>query len=159
MNTIESAISLRNEKRIDEAIEVLRHLLDLSPDDAKCNYQMAWCHDLLGKEKEAVPYYLKSIKNGLDATDLKGAYLGLGSTYRAIGDYQKSRDVFLEGISKFPENKEFLVFLSMTLYNLDYHKEAMKLLLNLVCDTTNYQCILAYERAIRFYSDKLDEIW
>lgn len=159
MENLELAISLKCEKRIPEAIEVLKSLLTISPENAEYNYQMAWCHDLLGKEVEAIPYYLKAIKTGLGSTELQGAFLGLGSTYRAIGEYQKSKETFLEGITRFPENTELRVFLTMTLYNLNSHKEAMQILLNLLCDTTSDKSILSYERAIRFYSDKLDEKW
>lgn len=159
MENMELAVSLRVEKRIPEAIEVLTNLLAVCPDNAEYNYQMAWCHDLLGKEVEAVPYYVKAIKEGLSSTELQGAYLGLGSTYRTIGEYQKSKDTLLEGIAHFPERKEFRVFLAMTLYNLKSHQEAMEILLNLLCDTTGDKSILSYERAIRFYADKLDEKW
>ena len=43
-------------------------LLDLVaayPDDAEINYQAAWVHDSLGREREAVPFYRRAIEQGL----------------------------------------------------------------------------------------------
>ena len=47
----------------------------------------------------------------------------------------------------------------MTLYNLNEHSQAMELLIKCLVDTTSDEEIMNYERAIRFYSDKLNEVW
>lgn len=47
----------------------------------------------------------------------------------------------------------------MTLYNLKEHSKAMELLLKCLIDTTSDDEIISYKKAIKFYSDKLDEIW
>lgn len=47
----------------------------------------------------------------------------------------------------------------MTLYNLEQHQESMELLLKCIIETTKDKQILAYSKAIEFYSDKLDEKW
>lgn len=91
--------------------------------------------------------------------ELEGALLGLGSTYRTLGEYEKSRNTFLQGIASFPENKAFQIFYAMTLYNLKEHNQAMKLLLTCLVDTTADEQLLNYQKAIRFYADKLDVIW
>jgi hypothetical protein len=42
---------------------------------------------------------------------------------------------------------------------LKNHDKAMELLLNCLVETTSDKDILNYERAIRFYADKLDQVW
>lgn len=163
MNTPEeklsSAIHLRETQKHEEARELLLELHSEFPEDAQVNFQCAWIHDLLGLEREAIPFYERAVQAGLSGKDLQGALLGMGSTYRCIGEYQKAKETFQRAIELFPENKEYKVFLAMTLHNLKDHTKAMELLLTSLLDTTKDEGILSYERAIRFYADKLDETW
>lgn len=114
---------------------------------------------MLGKEAEAVPFYEKGIKLGLDEEELEGALVGLGSTYRTLGEYEKSKSTFVKGIELFPNNKALQVFYAMTLYNLNEHSKAIELLLKCLTETTRDEEIISYKKAIEFYSDKLDEVW
>lgn len=134
-------------------------LAEKFPDNASLNYQWAWSFDLLGKEAEAVPFYEKGIKLGLDEEELEGALVGLGSTYRTLGEYEKSKSTFVKGIELFPNNKALQVFYAMTLYNLNEHSKAIELLLKCLTETTRDEEIISYKKAIEFYSDKLDEVW
>ncbi|MBD3109290.1 tetratricopeptide repeat protein [Bacillus sp. AGMB 02131] len=153
------AIELRKEDKKKESNQILLNLVEEYPDDAFVNYQCAWSFDVLGEESKAVPYYEEAIKQGLSGKDLEGAILGLGSTYRTLGEYEKSKSIFLKGIEFFPNNKAIQAFYSMTLYNLNENNKAMEILLKLLIDTTTDSEILSYKKAIFFYSDKLDEIW
>jgi hypothetical protein len=47
----------------------------------------------------------------------------------------------------------------MTYYNIRRYAKAMELLLNSLADTSKDEGIQRYQRAIRFYSDKLDQAW
>ena len=89
-NELERAVYLRENGRTGEARELLLTLVAERPDDPQVNYQCAWVHDLLGREHEAVPFYERAIEEGLTGGDLEGAMLGLGSTYRALGVYQRA---------------------------------------------------------------------
>jgi len=153
------ALKLRETEKHAEARQLLLELHNEFPNDPQVNYQCAWIHDLLGLEREAIPFYEKAIQEGLSGDDLKSALLGLGSTYRCIGEYRKSIDTFQQGLTLFPNSLEFKVFLAMAYYNIDEHSKAMELLLNSLADTSKDEGILRYQRAIRFYSDKLDQIW
>jgi hypothetical protein len=42
--------------------------------------------------------------------DLEGAILGLGSMYRTLGEYEKSKDTLDKGIERFPNNRALQVF-------------------------------------------------
>jgi tetratricopeptide (TPR) repeat protein len=154
-----SAMRLRESGRQEEARQLLLELHTEFPEDPQVNYQCAWIHDLLGREREAIPFYEKAVQTGLSGADLKGALLGLGSTYRCIGDYQKSIETFQQALVLFPDCHEFKVFLGMVYYNIEEYAKAMELLLNSLADTSSDEGIQRYRRAIRFYSDKLDQIW
>ena len=156
---VDRAIELRMEDKYKELNELLLSLVTACPEDAFINYQCAWSFDVLGEETQAVPFYEKAIHLGLSGKELEEALLGLGSSYRALGNYEKSKDVFLKGIALFPNNRALQIFYSMTLYNLKEHHQAMELLLNCLADTTTDLEILSYQKAIHFYSDKLDDTW
>lgn len=130
-----------------------------NPDDPELNYQCAVAHDRLGLEREAVAFYLKAIAGDLPADRLRSALLGLGSTYRAIGDYESSVEIFDRGIATFPDAAEFVVFKSMALHNLGETTQAMSMLLKTVATTSNDEGVNRYRRAILFYADHLDQTW
>lgn len=154
---VEEAIKLRSLGKLIESNELLKSLVREYPDDAIVNYQCAWSYDVLELEKEAIPYYEKSIALGLPDEDLKEAYLGLGSTYRVIGNYEKSKCIFEEAISKFDDNS-LKVFYAMTLYNLKTHSQSMDILLKLLATTSEDQSIKRYSKAINYYSSNLDHV-
>lgn len=47
----------------------------------------------------------------------------------------------------------------MTLYNLQEHQAAMKLLLTCLMETTKDSEMLSYQKAIDFYAPRLEQIW
>lgn len=159
MNDLDQAILLRQEGQMQEAIELLQELALQEPENAQIWYQLAWAHDSLGLERDAVPHYEKALSLALPSEDRAGAILGLGSTYRTLGQYGQAKVWFEKGLSEFPENREFEVFLAMVLYNLGEHAEAMKRLLIQLADTSRDKGITDYSRAIRFYADQLDRVW
>lgn len=155
---VKEALELRKDNKNKESNQLLLKIVEEYPDNAFVNYQCAWSFDVLGEESKAVPFYEKAIEQGLSEKDLEGAILGLGSTYRTLGEYEKSKSTFLKGIELFPNNRAIQVFYSMTLYNLNEHRKAIEILLNCLINTTTDSEILSYKKAIDFYSDKLDEI-
>ncbi|QUG41804.1 tetratricopeptide repeat protein [Psychrobacillus sp. INOP01] len=156
---IEQAIILRNNGMKKQSNELLLQLVEKYPNNANILYQCGWSFDVLGEETKAVPYYKKAIELGLPKDEMEGALIGLGSTYRALGDYKKSKQVFMQGMELFPNNKAIQVFYAITLYNLSEHSKATELLLDVILETTDDKQILAYEKALRFYSNHLDEVW
>ena len=154
-----SAIQLREAQKHEEARELLLELRAEFPNDPQVNYQCAWIHDLLGLEHEAIPFYEKAVQEGLSGDELKGALLGMGSTYRCIGEYQKAKEIFQRALELFPERNEYKVFLAMAYYNLGEYAKGMELLLNSLAETSKDEGVIRYQRAIRFYADKLDETW
>ena len=153
-----NAIRLRNNGKIEQSLILMAELLRFDPNNPTINYQMAWTCDLIGKESEAVPYYENAIINGLSGEDRKGAMLGLGSTYRCLGEYEKSLRILEKSIGEFPQDGSLKVFRTLTLHDLGQSKDALRDLLVLLLDTTNDESIKVYDRTLRFYADKLSEI-
>ncbi|WP_407936254.1 tetratricopeptide repeat protein [Litchfieldia alkalitelluris] len=156
---LDKAIDLRKSGNHEESNELLIKMVKKYPKNASINYQCAWSFDLIGEESKAVQFYENAIKLGLPSNELEGALLGLGSTYRTLGEYEKSKSTFKKGIELFPNNRAIQTFFAMTLYNLNEHSKAMELLLNCLVDTTTDENILSYKKAIDFYSNKLDQTW
>lgn len=159
ISTLKDADKLRAKDRHEEACQLLVQLAAEFPTNPVVQYKTACVYDFLGREREAIPYYHAAIENDLPETDLRGAYLGLGSTYRTLGQYAESKKILLEGLSRFPNANEMKVFLAMTLYNLGENHEAVSSLLKLVTETSSDEKIRDYERAILFYADDLNKKW
>ncbi len=159
ISTLIDADKLRAKDRHEEARQLLVQLAVEFPTNPVVQYKTACIYDFLGLEREAIPYYHAAIENDLPRADLRGAYLGLGSTYRILGQYAESKQILLEGLKIFPEAQEMKTFLAMTLYNLGEHHEAVSSLLKVIMDSTTDMNIKGYERAIRFYADDLHKKW
>ncbi len=135
-----------------EILPRLRSLDERHPNIAEISYQLAWSCDVLGRAADALPHYEKAIALGLPPNELSGALLGLGTTLRSLGQLDRSVEVLRSGKAQFPENREFDVFLALTLHAQGQHAEALKLLLDTLCDTTDDPGLTAYQRAIRFHA-------
>ncbi len=159
IDSLNAAIRLREEGHLEEARQILLALRQSHPDDPQVNYHCAWIHDKMGLEKEAAPFYEKAIAQGLNGDDLKRAMLGLGSTYRCLGQYQQSADLLRQAARLFPGCREFEAFLAMALYNLGEYKEAVELLLKILAETSRDAGITRYKSALLFYAGHLDKTW
>ena len=151
------AIALTSSKSYAESEVLLKELIEEYPNEGQLYYHYAWLCDNMERETEARPKYEKALELGLEDEDLIGCYLGLGSTYRCIGEYEKSIYLFDKAIQEFPLNNEYKVFKAMALYNVNKHKEAMNLLLHVVATTSSDKGVQEYRKAIEYYADKLDK--
>lgn len=158
-NNLKSIQQLRANNQHELARQQLLALVEQHPTNPILQYETASVHDFLGYEREAIPFYLAAIQNGLSGEDLKDAYLGLGSTYRTLGMYQQSKQTFTEALKQFPQATELKVFLAMTRYNLAEHHAATSTLLQIIADTTADAHTKAYARAIHLYAQDLDRTW
>lgn len=160
------AIQLREKGRarqdqtiLEEARALLLDLAAACPDEAEITFQLAVAHDNLGRSREAVPFYLQALAQNLEGPDLERALMGLGSTYRGLGEYQKAEEILRRGMREFPQNRAIQVFLAMTLYNLQQYKEAMELILTNLMETTSDEKLQYFKRGISYYALHLDETW
>lgn len=149
----------RHEGRVEHLLGQLKALDARYPNTPEINYQLAWTCEEHDRLEEALPCYEKAVALGLPENELSGALLGLGSTLRRLGRYERAAEVFRSGQLQFPGNREFEVFLAMTLHNLGRHTEAMQGLLAVIAETADDPGITASARAIRFHAEHLDEVW
>lgn len=159
MKELELAIDLKKHGDLKQASDILNNLVKKYPNNSIINYHCACTFDSMGLENQAVPYYEKAIEIGLPDEELQGAFLGLGSTYRTLGEYEKSKKVFEYGLIRFQDNYAIKTFYAMTLYNLGEHLKAMEILLTSLAETTSDETVKRYKRAISFYADKLEQVW
>lgn len=152
---LDAIVGARAHGQFAEILPRLQELDARYPNIAEIAYQLAWTHDTLGHSAEAVPWYEKAIALGLSPNELSGALLGLGSALRILGRLEQSATVLRSGRSQFPENREFEVFLALTLHAQGRSAEALRLVLETLCDTTEDPGLTAYQRAIRHEASKL----
>jgi tetratricopeptide (TPR) repeat protein len=143
---------------LEEARTLLLELVVAYPDDAEINFQAAVVHDNLGLERQSIPFYLRALGQGLSGPNLERCLLGLGSTYRVLGEYQKAEETLRLGVRQVPDNRALQVFLAITLYNTQQHKEAMELVLVNLLETTSDEKLQYFKRGLSYYTLHLDEI-
>ena len=148
-------VGARAHGQAEEIFPRLQQLDAKHPNVAEINHQLAWTCDVLGRAKEALPYYEKSIALGLPPNELSGALIGLGNTLRALGQLERSAEVLRSGQVQFPDNPEFAAFLALTLHAQGRPAEALRLALEILCATTEDPGLTAYQRAIRHEAAKL----
>jgi tetratricopeptide (TPR) repeat protein len=142
---------------LEEARTILVELHAANPDDAEITYQTGVVHDNLGLGPEAIPFYTQALAQGLSGPDLERCLLGLGSTYRAMGKYRQAETTLRRGVREFPDNRALQIFLAMTLYNTQQHKEAMELALTNLLETTSDEKLQYFKRGLSYYALHLDE--
>ena len=152
---LDAIVGARAHGQFEEILPRLKALDERHPNVAEIAYQLAWTCDVLGRAPDALPYYEKAVALGLPPNELSGALLGLGSTLRNLGQLERSAEVLRSGQAQFPDNVEFGVFLALTLHAQGSHAEAMRLVLDTLCDTSDDPGITAYQRAIRHAASKL----
>jgi tetratricopeptide (TPR) repeat protein len=159
VSSAEHIRDLRKQGDHEAARRLAAELAAHDPNDAELQYEAACVHDHLGEEAAAVRFYRAAMAAGLAGEQLRGAYLGLGSTCRALGRYEEALATFEDGMRKFADAPELTVFRAMALYNAGRSKEAVASLLNMLAHTSDDQAIQRYRRAILLYSQDLDRRW
>lgn len=157
--SLKHARELRLKGAHAEARDLLVQLVARNPDDAELQYETACVHDFLGEEASAVAYYVAALHGKLSDDHLRGAYLGLGSTYRSLGRYPEAEAILRQGLDRFPEANEIKVFLAMVLHNLGQSKAAVECLLTVIAETSSDKEVREYRRAIALYAQDVDRIW
>ena len=153
---IQRAIGLRDESQHTEALAILLDLYNQQPDNAKVNYELGCTYDNQGVEDEAIAFYEHAIQCGIDGEDLRGALVGLGSSYRCVERFGDATRILQKGAAAFPDAREFDVFLALARYNMGEHAEAMRLLLAHIAEHSADVETQKYRRSISWYAEHLD---
>lgn len=156
---IAEATRLRENGQLEQAKQLLLQLLRKDEKNPRLHAHCAWCYDALGEERQAVPHYERAIRLGLTGEELAETYLGLGSTYRALGRYEEAETLLSEAIEKFPTVDALHAFRAMARYNLGRHEAAMGELLALLAKPNPDGSLARYRRALSFYAYHLNDIY
>lgn len=154
----DKARRLRREGRHEDAKKTLVELAALHPNDSELQYETACVLDFLGEEAAAVRYYEAALSGILSPDSRRGAFAGLGSTFRILGRYTEAETALRRAIEEFPGANEMRVFLAATLHNLGRSSEAVEMLMGLLAATSSDEGIKAYSRAIAMYSQDIDRV-
>jgi len=152
---LDALMGSRHGGRVHELIDALRDLDRRYPNVAEINYQLAWTYEVIEREMDAIPLYEKAIALGLPENELCGALLGLGNTLRVTGEAARAVDVLRSASAQFPDNKEVDAFLALALHATGEHAEALRTLIDVLCDTSEDTGITAYQRALRHQVSRL----
>lgn len=76
-----------------------------------------------------------------------------------IGEFEESVDWLETAVAQFPENKSGHVFLALAYYSNEQKEEAMRILMEVLLETTQNEDILSYADVFEFYKDNLEEVW
>jgi len=159
MSNAERIRALRRAGDHEAARSLATELVASATDDCELQYEAACVHDYLGREAEAIPFYLAAISGRLSSEQLRSAYLGLGSTYRILGQYQSAEHTLREGLARFPDAAELKTFLAMALHNLGRSKQAVELLLTVLADTSADEDVRSFREAILLYAQDIERSW
>ena len=154
---LDAIVGARAHGQFNQLLPRLQDLDARHPNVAEVAYQIAWTCDTLGRHEAAVAAYEKAVALGLPPNELSNALIGLGSTLRALGRLDRSAEVLRSGRLQFPDNREFDAFLALTLHAQGRHDEALRLALDLLCDTTEDPGLTAYGRALRHAAARLPD--
>ncbi len=156
---IARAKELRRNDQLEESQELLLELLEEYDDDPTVLFEVGGSYDVLGEEREAIPYYRKAIDAGLEGDELTECLVCLGSSYRNVGQFEQAIATLEKGAEQFPEDNSMRVFLALAYYSDAREDESVSILLDVLLKTTNDKNILAFADALEYYKDNLDEVW
>lgn len=94
---LENALKLRANGEEEQSRQLFIELVRQDHKNAELNFHCGQTHDGMGLEEEAVDYYERAIQIGLPGGLLKDAYVCLGSSYKVIGEFEKSLEMLLRG--------------------------------------------------------------
>jgi tetratricopeptide (TPR) repeat protein len=146
---LDAIVGARAHGQLNQLLPRLQELDARHPNVAEIAYQIAWSCDTLGRHEQALASYEKAIALGLPPNELSNALIGLGTTLRALGQLDRSAEVLRSGKLQFPDNREFDVFLSLTLHAQGQSAESLRLAIETLIETTEDPGLTAYGRAIR----------
>ncbi|MDQ6832153.1 MAG: tetratricopeptide repeat protein [Chloroflexota bacterium] len=159
-NGIAEAVRLRESGDLEAARRLLLALLERgNHDHPLVNYQLAWTLDRMGVETDAASYYECAIATGLAGDDLRGALLGLGSTYRVIGRDADAVRTLAAGVARFSDDGAMRTFYALALYSAGEYAQATQEFLRVILASSADPQIGQYRNALIEYMEHVDEIW
>ena len=153
------ARELRGADELEESQEVLLALLEEYPEDPQVLFEVGGAFDVMGYESEAIPYYRQAVEAGLEGSELHECLICLGTSHRNVGEFSEAVEVLENAAEQHPESKSGRAFLALAYYSDEQYEDAVRVLIELLLETTDDDDILAYADTLDFYKDNLNEVW
>ncbi len=157
--TLNRAKELRQEDELELSQELLLELLDEFPDDPQVLFEVGGAYDVLDEARVAISYYQRAVDAGLDGDYLQECLTCLGLCQRGVGDFETAIATLQKAVDANPDDNSSRVFLALAYYSDGQDDEAVRLLLDLLINTTEDENIRAYADTLDYYKDNLDEVW
>jgi tetratricopeptide (TPR) repeat protein len=138
----------RDRNNMQPTIDALLPLCASHPENARVLYEVGGAYDTAGQEDIARGFYEKALAAGLEGDLLRRCYVQYGSTLRNVGEYVKSREVFREARTTFPESPALVVFEAITLHAAGQPNESIAELLDLAVNFIRTPDLERYKPAI-----------
>jgi len=150
---LSQAINLRQKGEFSESRKFLFSLSESGEYKGPAYLNIAWSLDNEGAEREALKYYLLSLEEQLSERDKFEAIFGVACTYRCLGDLHKADAVFRQLRREYPEATQVLPFHALCLSSLGKKDDAIRLLFELLLESTSSDAIRAYSKTLSAYVD------
>lgn len=147
--------SKSDDATVASALAMLSDDIRNSNGSAKSIFELAGAYDFLDEEETALKYYEQVHKLGVESLpidDQPRLYVQMGSTLRNCFQFDASRELLIEGVTKFPEDKNILAFLALTNYTLGDERGSSKNFVRQVVEDGATE----YLRALKFYLENID---
>lgn len=156
---LDQAGALRERGEARAAIELLVPYAEANHDDGEVALMIAELCDSSGRTREAVPHYERALASDLPIEDFIEASIGLGSSLRALGEYEQSIAILDAAHAKRPDNRVVETFLAMAQFNAGHQQKAFETLLRILSEASANQDIRAYSGALTFYAEDIAATW
>jgi tetratricopeptide (TPR) repeat protein len=147
--------ALNREGRAEEALAIVKGLVERYPDNPRAHFEYAGALDFQGREAEAVAPYRRAQELGLSGDDLPRLYVQLGSTLRNLGKAWEAVHLLEEGREQFPAYAPIRAFRALALASAGCADEAVVELLDVILANGDRIDLDGYERALREYTEAL----
>jgi tetratricopeptide (TPR) repeat protein len=151
---IKQGQELNQQKNYTGAIEKYKSALQLEPENARANYEMAFALYSSGKGAEGIPYLEKAIKANTNAQLSAGAYSLLGSIYSGANQLQKSIAAYSNGIKADSTNQRLYYNLGIAQYRAKQYGDAEKIFINALKLDTGYAASQRMYALVTFHQNK-----
>lgn len=156
---IDDALAEREKGDAKAALDLLLEYGEANLDDAEVALLIASSYDSIGKEREAVPWYERALEADLVDAERISASIGLGSSLRALGEYDAALKILGDAHERFPINRAIETFLAMVQFNAGEQQKAFETILRILAENSGDQDIRAYAGALTFYAEDVAYIW
>lgn len=156
---MEEAAQLQAKGDARAAIGVLLEVIEKQPTDPLVHEMVASSYDRIGQEANAIPHYEQALEHGLEGDDRLHAFIGLGSSQRALGRYADAAATLDRCLAEFPDSYAAQTFRTMAKYNDGDVKGAFEALLDLHARTCGDEDVRSYRGALQLYAEDIEAIY